>query len=465
MHHALPLGQNLGNVVLAVFQHIVVLVLGKHLLRGHAVHNVVVHLLIVADRTVVHPHASQLQVRTCAVEGDTHRGVLDKVVRGVVDVRFLPRAVDVELHQPVLAPCPYHKGHLHPGVLGEGLFHSHHARLLFLVLVGVGDARTRQQRCLGTGDMESLPAAHAADYVRRPVDDVAHLELELDGLAVEGRVFAAVEWQEVDVYPRPVPHHQRVSIPSATLPVEIVELGRDSSAGPLCRVAFIIATPGCQQLHHQPCRRLAHVDAACRHLDVELVFRQSAHKPLRDSSRTRGSHRVALTAAPYREGLGLHASPVFGHLRPRVLRVVHEPVEPHARVLGGGQRGCEVLLAVEYGAVPAREQQPDERGVLPRFQYVDISTLRKQPVIFGHQLQHMPPCGKPRGSQRELPVGGTGPRDGLGHRGCPTVHIQAHLFRAAALQGVTHHNGVAVGIAAAHGLAYQCRAVVQQKFQ
>ena len=100
-HDALALiTQFLEVDALAVLaQHVVLFKQGSHLVQRLAVHDVVVHLLVVAQRTVIHMHRPHLHVGTRAVQRDSLRRVLHEVVAVTVDVGSAARTVHVEFHQ------------------------------------------------------------------------------------------------------------------------------------------------------------------------------------------------------------------------------------------------------------------------------------------------------------------------------------------------------------------------------
>ena len=98
-------------------QHVVLLKQGGHLVQCLTIYDVVVHFLIISQRTFIHADVTNLHVSTVATQGNPLGCVLHEVVAIAVDVGGAPRAVHVEFHQPAVGTLANHKGNLLPFVL------------------------------------------------------------------------------------------------------------------------------------------------------------------------------------------------------------------------------------------------------------------------------------------------------------------------------------------------------------
>ena len=277
-HDALALvSQFLEVYALAVLaQHVVLLEQGGHLVQRLAVHDVVVHLLVIAQRTVIHMHRPHLYVRTCTVQRDSLRRVLHEVIAVTVNVGSAARTVHVEFHQAAFRAFADHEGYLHPHVLTVLTANTHGLGGLIPVLVLHFLRRAGVHHGLLCRDLETFHSVQATHHVTLLVCDVAHLQFHLNRAARRGGILR--EGLEVDVGFRAVHQLQRLAGPPARLPVHVLKGGLHLAVLPVGRVALSVAPAGGAQLQPEVKSRFLHIDTALGHVDIERVFRRAAHQ-------------------------------------------------------------------------------------------------------------------------------------------------------------------------------------------
>ena len=277
-HDALALvPQFLEVYALAVLaQHVVLLKQGGHLVQRLAVHDVVVHLLVVAQRTVIHMHRPHLHVCTRAVKRDSLRRVLHEVIAVTVDVGSAARTVHVEFHQAPFRAFADHEGYLHPHVLTVLTANTHGLGGLVAVLVFNLLRRASVHHSLVCRDLEALRTVQATHHVTLFVCDVAHLQFHLNRAARRSGILR--EGLEVDVGFCAVHQLQRLAGPPARLPVHVLKGGLHLAVFPVGGVALAVAPAGGAQLQPEVKSRFLHIDTALGHVDIERVFRRAAHQ-------------------------------------------------------------------------------------------------------------------------------------------------------------------------------------------
>ena len=189
-HDTLALCPKLGkvNALPVIAQHIVLLEQGGHLIQRCPVNDVVVHLLVIGQRTVIHPYDAHLYVCSGAFNRDTLWRVLDEVVTVTIDVSGATCAVYIELHQPAVGTTPDNKGYLLP--LVAAILSAYANRLLrgvaFVIFHFFHGASVHHG--FVCCNLEALRAVQTAYYAGILVGDIAHLQLHLYGLSACGGI-------------------------------------------------------------------------------------------------------------------------------------------------------------------------------------------------------------------------------------------------------------------------------------
>ena len=438
-HDALALvPQFLKVYALAVLaQHVVLLKQGGHLVQRLAVHDVVVHLLVVAQRTVIHMHRPHLYVRTCAVQRDSLRRVLHEVVAVTVDVGSAARTVHVEFHQTPFRALANHESNLHPHILTVLAANAHGLGGLVPVLVLHLFRRAGVHHGLVCRDLEALRTVQATHHVALLVRDVAHLQFHLNRAARRGGILR--EGLEVDVGFRAVHQLQRLAGPPARLPVHVLEGGLHLAVLPVRGVALAVAPAGGAQLQPEVKGRFLHVDTALGHVDIERVFRRAAHQFHALCALLREAVGVCLGAARHRHVL--HLLPVLPHThRGRGNTcIIHGILEGQLLILSGCQPWGAVV-GREDATVLERVLRANQGGTAAGLEDVYVDALASQHQVgagfhLGHHLHRVAAYAETAHRYRETAVGRAAPGHG-GRLILATVHIQGDDLRAGALHSV-----------------------------
>ena len=432
-----------------IAQHVILLEECGHLVQCPAVDDMVVHLLIVAQRAVIHPDGAYLHVRAGTVDGDAFRAVLHEVVALTVDVRRAPRAVHIQFHQPALGAFADDEGYLHPHVRAVLSAHADLLGGLPAVLVGyfLGGARVHH-RLVGRYP-EAFRAAHARHHACVLVRDVGHFHFHLHRAACGGRIGG--ERHKGNFCLRAIEQLQRITRPAARVPIHAVECRLHAAVFPVCRICLAVAASRRAELQLQPKRRFADVDTTLLHLDVKGIFRRTAYEPHFLCALCREAVGVGLHRP--RNAHVLCGSTVHknGHAGRCAACIIDGILERELLVLPSLQQRGQVVVSKD-ASVPEDMFRADQRPAAPSLENIHVDTLaaQRQPAPgfhLRHQLHRMTAYRQRAHRNGEAAVGGTAAR----YRAVLmllAVHVEKYGLRARSLHGIGYHCTVACIIAA-----------------
>ena len=225
---------------------------------------------------------------------------------------------------------------------------------------------------------------------------------------------------------------------------------------PFRRTALRIAPARCRQLQHQSRCRLAKVDAALRHVHIELVFGRAALQHHRNRAFLQETVRVGLHRSRHAHRLCPYAVPPHAHACRGRCRVIRHEVEQHLLILA---------CVDSRGEMVCRKDAPVLEGYLGSYiwsaaaglQYIEIDALALQCQFLaclhlGHHLHGMPADSKPGHGERETTVGRTAPRDRNGIF-LYAVHIEGDGLCTASAYGIGYAHILA------HAITTLCNAL------
>ena len=203
---------------------------------------------------------------------------------------------------------------------------------------------------------------------------------------------------------------------------------------PFSRLALGIASAGCRQFQHKSGSRLAQVNAALRHLHVQLVFRCAALQHHRHAALLQETVCIYLRSPRNAHRLRPYAVSPHTHGRRGRCRVIRHKVKSHLLILAGfNSRGQMVVR--KNASVTEGQLRADIRGVLSGLQNVKVDALALQRQLrarlhLGDDLHRVPADAHSRHRQGETAVR----RAASFHRlrvPLVSVQIQRHGFVAA----------------------------------
>ena len=203
---------------------------------------------------------------------------------------------------------------------------------------------------------------------------------------------------------------------------------------PFSRLALGIASAGCRQFQYESGSRLAQVNAALRHLHVQLVFRSAALQHHRHVALLQETVCIYLRRPRNAHRLRPYAVSPHTHRRRGRCRVISHKVKSHLLILTGfNSRGQMVVR--KNASVTEGQLRADIWGVLSGLQNVKVDALALQRQLrarlhLGDNLHRVPADAHSRHRQGETAVR----RAASFHRlrvPLVSVQIQRHGFVAA----------------------------------